>query len=296
MGPSTHRSLKPRCTQHACAEVDSLQGSRKDDHSQSFDDRIDTFPLLKLPVDILRRILQNVDVCALAALSQCNKYFRREISDESLWLYLAMTRFRVTLRTATSRRLQVAGAVSWRTLYSNWHTQARIPVTRYSGPNIHPFAKGRACGVFAWFTVTSTEDCRLVNGNLRFRLVVQNVCCSKVAVLMTAIAFRVDTVGTISVLNPSRDGPSAAIRSAIVDSAPNNRSHLDSLLQNDVTVIFGTIRMPGCIWEVDMLERISAVVVPVVADGEHFDIICYVGDRFWDSYELLPGGWWARVG
>lgn len=274
----------------------SLQQVSRDDSLQRVGYGIDTFPLLSLPVDVLRRILQNVDFCTLSTLSQCNRYLQQEISDDALWIYLAMTRFRVTLRTATSRRLQTAGSVSWRTLYSNWHTQARIPVTRYSGPNIHPFAKGRACGVFAWFTVTSTEDCRLVNGNLRFRIVVQNVSCRKASVLTTAIAFRVDAFGAIGVLSPSRDGHSAAIRSAIVDSAPNNRSRLDGLLRNDVTVIFGTISIPGCIWEVDMLERISAVVVPVVADGKQCDIICCLNDRFWESYELLPGGWWARVG
>lgn len=294
MGTNMQHNPKKRDNHAVLAKDRAPQQGSNNSVGSTVDENIN-FPLLALPVDVLRRVLQKADLSTLSALSQCNKYLQREVRDDCLWVYLAMARFRVTLRTATSRHLQTAGPVSWRTLYSNWHTQARIPITRYSGPNIQTFAKGRACGVFAWFTVTSTEDCRLVSGNLRFRVVVQNVACGKAVIRKTAITFRVNTVGTIDVLRPSSDGHSAAIQSSVIDNASDNPNQDNSLLRNDVAVILGTIRIPGCIWEVDALERINAVVVPVIVDGKHCDIMCHLNDRFWESYELLPGGWWARV-
>lgn len=257
---------------------------------------ISCFPLLALPLDIQRRILENVDVYTLAKLSQCNRHLNRESLEESLWRRLAMQRFRVTLRTPASRRLQAAGHVRWRTLYLNWHTQGRIPVSRYSGPNLRAFAKGRASGVFVWFTVTSTEDCRLVDDNLRFRIIVQNVSCKQVRVCTTEIAFRINNIGTIGFLNPPHNGCSASILNTAIDRAPENHCAHENLLCNDVTVVFGTVHIPGCAWEVDVLERISDIITPVIADGKRYEIVSHLADRFWDSYELFPGGWWARVG
>ena len=69
------------------------------------------------------------------------------------------------------------------------------------------------------------------------------------------------------------------------------------LLKDDIQIIFTQVKIEKAVFEIDALERIESVSIPIKADGVEEVITCEMSDRhIWESYELLPGGWWARVG
>lgn len=71
----------------------------------------------------------------------------------------------------------------------------------------------------------------------------------------------------------------------------------DALGRDDFLVMFVDVKIVGPDFEIEALERLEKVIVPVVVGGETVPIVCKLSDRIiWDAYELLPGGWWARVG
>lgn len=263
-----------------------------------------------------------------------------------------------------------------------------MPVSRYSGPTFNAFAKGGSHGVLAWFTVTSSNDCRMANGGvLRTRIIVQNACAQtkeKVSVLMSQVAVQVRDMG-LFVLTDDDNGrhtwcttsgmPNASMRARArnrarahaavatqeqtcrVSMAPHQRpihfkaKHTlsqyesqqeqlqtqreqlslcengdhhhhgsdplmmsdsftsrrksfmrrtkrdDALGRDDFLVMFVDVKIAGPDFEIEALERLEKVIVPVVVDGVTVPIVCKMSERIiWDAYELLPGGWWARVG
>lgn len=262
--------------------------------------------LLNLPTDILRRILTHADAQTLLNLCETSQHLHAEIADDLLWKHLVFRRFRLTDRAAPPKRLLSAGSVCWRTLYANWHMQARMPTSRFSGPGVHAFAKGRAGGVFVWLTVTSSDDCRVRNGRLRVRIVVQNVLAGTVSILCKRIAFQVQNEGLVVVNQPARGGTqlpfqchhcSANFVSALFERAKGNLDVTDVLSRDDFVIVSVELFIDGAVFEIDALERLDCVVVPVLEDGRRFDVVCKFSDRqIWQCYELLPGGWWARNG
>lgn len=288
-------SLPSNASEQALQASDTATGHKR------LKNRACSFPLLALPIDILRRILTHADVVTLSALSETSHRLLNEVYHEALWKHISVRRFRVTPRIATSRRLQAAGGVSWRTLYANWHLQGRMPISRHSGPNINAFAKGRAGGAFAWMTVPSTNDCRLRNGAMRFRVVIQNVSATSISVRPTSVAISLQNAGVIVPGVCASAGCVMSVSHTVFDRAvgKNGNRHVSSavLSKDDFIVISAHIKMCGTVFEIDVLERIKSLIVPIIADGCRFNVECPMSDRhIWDSYELLPGGWWARVG
>lgn len=133
--------------------------------------------LQTLPPELLRHILLHADVKSLCHLRLTCSALRLAVEDEVLWRQLVQRRFRVSARVLNSRRLMAVGGVSWRELYANWHSSARMPTTRMSGTAHPAFARGHlnTRGVLLWVTVVSTDDCRLVSGTMRVRIILQNV-------------------------------------------------------------------------------------------------------------------------
>lgn len=266
--------------------------------------------LLSLPADILRRILFFVDLPTLRHLSTLNSALYDEICDDSLWKLLAIRRFRVTARTPNSRRLQADRPLSWRLLYSNWHISARMPVSRVSGPNFAAFARGRASGVFAWLTVSSADDCRVSHGILRVRVVVQNVSAGTAHLRDGGIVFQLGGAGLVGAgAKYPVKGCHASVVSAVVETARDGASHSVScppagglplpLHKDDFAVLSVEVCVAGAVFEVDALERVDRLTVTVDLDGEcgRANVECPLSQKqIWESYELLPGGWWARLG
>lgn len=305
-----------------------------------------TFSLLRLPTDVLRRILLHSDISTLRALSLSCRALEEEVQDDRLWQAAAIRRFRVTPRVKSTRRLQAA-RVDWRTLYVNWHAQGRMPATRFSGPGNTAFARGRSAHgtVLLWITVASADDCRLSNNALNLRVVAQNVANAPTRINASrALTVRVrGKAGTVDCRHAtSRDvgteGRLEVLENVVVD-ADNKHTHLPydvkekeedeeeeekgctkcsccpkkkstgtkkktpisaaALLKRDeVQIIFTKVTVEKAVFEVDALERIESVVVPVSIDGRPEELVtCNISDRhIFEAYELLPGGWWARVG
>lgn len=279
-----------------CSDEDTLMNNSSEFNTYRDTDNNKLLSLLTLPADVLRRILWHADVWTLGRLAQTNTRLRDEVRDDELWREQAIRRFRVTRRTTNSRRLQAAGGVSWRTLYANWHAQLRMPMSRFSGPAINAFAKGSGAGACAWLTVNSTDDCKVMDCTLRVRVVVQNICASEL-VVPASLAFYVQNVGLIVAGQRSVNGCFLRIVDLNIQRAHGSLNVTNLLHKDDFVIIFAQLRIHGTIFEIDALERLSYVAVPVIADGKCDHIVCKTSDRqIWDSYELLPGGWWARIG
>lgn len=262
----------------------------------------DIIKLNALPIDVLRRILTHADVHTLLRLSETSGRLNEEVGDDSLWRHLCFRRFRITARTTLSKRLQSAGDLRWRTLYANWHMQGRMPMSRYSGPSVSAFGKGRAGGTFVWLTVTSADDCRLRDGVLRVRLIVQNVSACRVRVLRERVAFCIRMRGLIAVNANSRT--TQDVHARVVERFVE-RSHqrctlnvpADVLFCDDFEIVSAEVRIKSAVFEIDALEQLEYVFVPIVADDKRVDVVCKLSDRqIWQCYEMLPGGWWARIG
>lgn len=259
-------------------------------------DNKDVFPLLALPLDVVQRILYYTDARTLGRLAETNSLMREEVSDDRVWREQTIRRFRVTPRTKVSRRLQAAGGISWRTLYTQWHTQPRMPISRFTGPTFNAFAKGCSASSCGWMTVHSSDDCKLPDSTLRVRVVVQNVYARDLIVEHESLAFFVSNVGLIVAGAPPTNDCSARVVDSTVHRARGSRDIANLLRKDDFVVHSVQLRVHSAVFEIDALERLTHISIPVVADGKPDNVICKISERqIWDSYELLPGGWWARI-
>lgn len=270
--------------------MDNTSTSRSIAHIKPQASLIPKFPLLNVPTDILRRILLHTDVQSLCNLSQTCKILYEEIQDDTLWRSIAILRFRVTARVTASRRLQSVGNVQWKTLYANWHLQSRMPVSKFSGVGyLNAFGRGRCFnnGVCAWITVTSSNDCKLTDCTLRIRIVVQNIFVNRCFVNVNDLNIEIKNVlnndNTLKIVGSGVEGHGCLMK--------------HGLGIHEVGVIFAKVRIDGTVFEIDALERIERISFPVQVNNVDNTMICKMCDRqIWDSYQLLPGGWWARVG
>lgn len=316
---------------------------------------VESFKIMTFPIDVLRRILTHADVRTLLCLSETSQRVRSEVYDNALWKHLAFRRFRITPRATTPRRLMNAGPLCWRTLYANWHMQARMPLSRFSGPAVDAFAKGRGSGCFVWMTVVSEDDCRIRETGLRVRVIVQNVWASKLVVPVRGVAFQIRNCGFIGITGGtgSNDDCHARVVDCVTERADRRDDRKSSrfapcasspglmagrpggrpggrpadpaqlgegtlpgetlgaidekdiadgarysavLRKDDFCIISAQVAVKGAVFEIDALERMEFVYVPVIVDGDKNVVICRLSDRqIWQCYELLPGGWWARI-
>lgn len=262
--------------------------------------------LLSLPTEVLRLILFYADVRSLANLSETSQEFHALATSDALWHDLTRRRFRLSRRSGPPRRAQIAGSICWRTLYSNWHTQVRMPISRHSGPTFRAFARAATSHAAVWFTVSSAEDCRLQNSVLRARVVVQNIGAGGhqgvVTLVGKKIAVNIGGVGLLRQVDDVKGGCQVHVRGAVVQALSTNRwiQELDTqwrLGMDDFVVVPIDVRMCGADAEIDALERVTEVHVPILVDGTESTVVARMSDKqIWDAYELLPGGWWARVG
>lgn len=272
--------------------------------------------------------------------------------DDSLWRLLVHRRFRVSSRVARSRRLLAAGGVSWRLLYQQWHSSARMPTSKLSGSQYPSFAKGRLrrhdTAALVWVTVVSTDDCRLVAGFIRLRVVLQNVAGGTP---MSFDATRASFALTDDVVIPVRERPprgnarlsggsvgvqtrrrrrvvgtaedkalpfrrspspvtpvpdrreySASLEKVVLGRAGGGELTLDNgdgrqeLQKDDFAILTMDVKMPEALFEIDALERLDALHVPVCWGTDAVPLVARFQEKtIWDNYERLPGGWWIRV-
>lgn len=68
------------------------------------------------------------------------------------------------------------------------------------------------------------------------------------------------------------------------------------LKKDDFAVLTVEVQVPGARFEVDALERLASLYLPVVRLGGGCEmLVAKFHDKvLWDSYERLPGGWWVR--
>lgn len=238
-----------------------------------------------------------------------------------------------------------------------------MPTSRMSG-NTHPaFARGqvRGRGALVWITVVSTDDCRLVAGSLRLRVVVQNVAGGEMMRFQLAKAsVRLTDGHVIDVndrhlsyrsLNRSHDlqyrtgkgrlanhrtrtcrargtaqdkslpfhlrPPISPVRAlsevyqaTVVECFIGHAGEVDgedtfvkkrrnnALGKDDFAILTVDIYMPCAQFEIDALERLQSMHIPVSwgSAGEAVPLIADFQERvMWENYERLPGGWWVRA-
>lgn len=308
--------------------------------------------LLSLPQELVRSLLLHLDAPTLRAIAATCRRLAAAARDDTLWRELAARRFRVAARVARSKSLLAAGGCSWRTLYHQWDVHLRMPQSRLSGVAFPAFARGEISnGAVAWVTVSSADDCRLVRGVIRLRLVVQNICAGRAAMRVDPRLFRaVLTDGHVVRMSqgcagagagacaceshvvrkpgrwlcrgtaddrelpfrrmerspPPKEQYSARVAGTIVSRighypAPcvEERPPKDEplVLQKDDFAIYSLdVDLPGALFEVDALERIGAVVVPVRWGDKPVTLLKapFKESTIWQNYDRLPGGWWVR--
>lgn len=69
-----------------------------------------------------------------------------------------------------------------------------------------------------------------------------------------------------------------------------------TLRKDDFAVLTVEVQVPGAKFEVDALERLASLNMPVLGLGGGCEelVATFREKVLWDSYERLPGGWWVR--
>ncbi|PXF41642.1 hypothetical protein BWQ96_08653 [Gracilariopsis chorda] len=260
--------------------------------------------LQTLPADVLSLIFQRLDFRSLCNLSETNSVLHALASSESTWRHITTRRFRVNTNAQLPRPLALSGNLSWRTLFSNWHAQRRMPISRTTGPTFTVFAKGDPFvpQIQMWICVSSADDCRLRDGALRLRLVVQNISepCILLQPSQTHIAFTEG--GCICPQPPSDSARTLTIVQIACESWHSNEpSHrlVDTdkplfLELDEFAVIVMDLRLADTVFEVDVLERLEHVRIPVITHCFQEAVAPFLDGVIWEAYEFLPGGWWVR--
>ncbi|CAN8063479.1 unnamed protein product [Agarophyton chilense] len=267
--------------------------------------------LSALPADALRRIAQQLDYSSLCALSETSTQLHALATDEHLWQHLAARRFRASRVPRGNMSRTTRTTPSWRTLFAAWHAQGRMPHSRQTGMRFRSFVRAeRPWHVRLWLCVTSADDCRLRDGALRARVVVQNVGGGggTVRVMARRVGFVLCDGGVV------RAGERADAHAGVGaqqtafaqvatvwrererergDGGENEEEEEGCELRLDeFAVVSVVIGMHDATFEVEVLERLRQVFVPLSAGGEARATM--VERRVWDAYEQLPGGWWVR--
>lgn len=258
----------------------------------------------RLPADVLSLIFQHLDFRSLCSLSETNTFLHALAHNESVWRHITTRRFRVNTNNPLPRPLAMSGGISWKTLFSNWHAQHRMPISKTTGPTFFVFAKGdpSVSHIHMWVCVSSAEDCRLRNGALRLRVVVQNV--SQPYILLQPSQTHISCVDGARI----RSQPTCDSRRTLTivhtaceawcsNTASNRRVDAEKpllLALDEFAVILIDVRIAGTVFEVDVLEQLQDVRIPVITQGCQHAVAPFMHGAVWDAYEFLPGGWWAR--
>lgn len=68
------------------------------------------------------------------------------------------------------------------------------------------------------------------------------------------------------------------------------------LQKDDFAIVTIDVKMPGALFEIDALERLDALHIPVSWGAGTVQLVARFQEKtIWDNYERLPGGWWVRV-
>lgn len=262
--------------------------------------------LVCLPGELQRELALRLDGPSLARVGATCRSLHLLSCDDALWRALTIARFRVSPSVMQSRRLKAAGGASWRALYSQWATAQRMPSSRVSGPGFPVLARGRVGGALAWVTVHSADDCLLRQGAVRLRVVVQNVRPGRVPLQVVPRKLAVTLANGFFVGSHSstRDGYAATIahcsvfeaEDAVVEVPVTGESPPVRLRKDEFAVIRLSVKVPDGRYEVDALERLAALDVPVQwGDEELVRLHADFRDKpLWEMYERLPGGSWVR--
>lgn len=171
-----------------------------------------------------------------------------------------------------------------------------MPLSKWTGPRTAVFATGSASGALIWVSVVSTDDCRSINGRVRLRLLIQRIEAGP------ALAFHPTNLkltlacGThLHTNRPPLAGLSAKVAAVAIDRAgPPARA--GRLAKDDFAVVALDVVVEGALFEVDVLERLRTIAIPVATDGPSVMLEAAFRERaVWDNYVELPGGWWARA-
>lgn len=143
-----------------------------------------------------------------------------------------------------------------------------------------------------WVCVSSADDCRLRDHGLRLRVIVQNVDCGVTRILKEGICL-VLVDGRVIRVGASGGGVHAKLFEWSVERAGSG-DEMAVLRKDDFVTIGIYVSMPGAVFEVDALERLHEVRVPITGDATEICAATFVETEIWEAYDLLPGGWWAR--
>lgn len=260
--------------------------------------------LTTLPDALLRSLLHHLDLQTLLSLSETCRQLHAAVNDDAFWQQLVQRRYHVTRRQL--RRPQTAMETSSKALYAAWHQQRRMPSTFQSGPSYAAFARGEICrrdAIFvAWGTVLSTDDCRLVGDALRVRFVLQNCSARRVHIAPADFVTTLTDGLAVPVVHHARARVDRAYGCAVSEVRVECGARETDVLRafqlgvDQIAFVVLDIYMKGVLFELDALERLDCVTIPLrFQDGESERIVARFRDVvIWGNYERLPGGWWVR--
>lgn len=103
-------------------------------------------------------------------------------------------------------------------------------------------------------------------------------------------------------LEPSNTGYAASLREVALGPAGEpNLVHVHpaasiTLQKDDFAILTVAVKMPRALFEIDALERLLAVRIPVRWEGHTVELVAgFQESDIWKNYERLPGGWWIRA-
>ena len=187
---------------------------------------------------------------------------------------------------------QSVGASNWARAYREMDRRNAAPRTRLSPRHARIFAKAKSRGTAAWVFIKHTTDTRtrIAAGRfIRLHVLVQNIDSRCVQVDPRDVTIHwISTAKTLT--------NATILRTTIADTSERVTTFLGettNLTPFDWIAFAVDVACDGCFWELDFLERVRSLDLPVHQNSSlptnlHLP---FVGPALLDTwYSILPGG------